>query len=43
MESEKKKKLREAQRLFEEKSSDIYIYIYTFGIQWAALKNEERL
>lgn len=41
MESEKKKKLREAQRLFEEKSSDIYIY--TFGIQWAALKNEERL
>lgn len=26
MESEKKKKLREAQRLFEEKSSDIYIY-----------------
>lgn len=34
MESEKKKKLREAQRLFEEKSSDIYIYIhvrYTMG------------
>lgn len=32
MESEKKKKLREAQRLFEEKSSDIYIHVrYTMG------------